>query len=413
MATIERVAASSSSSSGMRQRRPSGDSGVTRTVAAPAASSSAAVLTDQEEEEDSEETGEEGVVVVDARALEASAPPMSVPASVAYPNLAAESELEYVNVDAGGEMEGFGEGETGADEHAPLLRAEGSMPEPSAPSFEEPGGVLHQVGGMVQRGSAHQPALYASSIVHPNAAPHTRAQAPSIFNSQSPNGPSQSRKLSPRAAARLAQLKAKADLAEMVEEREERAIARGEIERPRPEPISLVKHKVLPGDDLTDLAVRYGSSVASIKAANRRIVFEVLDNVWGEVIDIPATRVPVDAPVDPAASALAAKRNQEFFARRSFLTEAGGRCTEAEASFYLEENDWEVQAALEQWRDDVAWDAEQQRLGKAAGRSNIKGGPAAAARSQDTFEMQSLIRPGAVAGSAQRGMGSSNLRAGR
>lgn len=387
----------------MRQRRASGDGSVARTAAAPAAA--AAVLTDQEEEEP-EETGEEGVVVVEAGVLEPSAPPLSVPANVAYPNLL---ESEYVNVDEGGQMEGFGE--TGVDEHAPLLA--GSMPEPSAPSFEEPGAsVLQQVGGMVQRGSMHQPhhSHYASSIVHPNAAPHTRALAPSIFNSQSPNGPSQSRKLSPRAAARLAQLKAKADLAEMVEEREARAIERGEIERPRPEPISLVKHKVLPGDDLTDLAVRYGSSVASIKAANRRIVFEVLDNVWGETINIPATRVPVDAPVDPVASAAAAKKNKEFFARRSFLTECGGKCTDAEAGFYLEENDWEVAAALEQWRDDVEWEAQQQRLGKTAGRSNVKGASAAAGGS---FEMQSLIRPGAGSGSAQRGMGNSSLRAGR
>ena len=394
----------------MRQRRASGD-GSARTVAAPPA----AVLTDQEEEEPQETNeGIEGAVVVDAAALEPSAPPLSLPATVAYPSL----EGEYVNVDAEGQMEGFGEGETGVDEHAPLLV--GSMPEPSAPSFEEPGAasVLHQVGGMVHRGSHHPPhhSTYASSIVHPNASPHTRALAPSIFNSQSPNGPSQSRKLSPRAAARLAQLRAKADLAEMVEEREARAIERGEIERPRPEPITLVKHKVVPGDDLTDLAVRYGSSVASIKAANRRIVFEVLDNVWGETIDIPATRVPVDASVDPAASAAAARKNKEFFARRSFLSECGGKCTEAEAGFYLEENDWEVQAALEQWRDDVEWDAEQQRLGKAAGRSNIKGasaGSGAGLLQQDSLEMRSLIRPGAGPGSAQRGMGSSNLRTGR
>ena len=165
-------------------------------------------------------------------------------------------------------------------------------------------------------------------------------------------------------------MKAKAAHAEAVEVATVAAIARGEMAAPRPAPLQLVKHLVLPGDDLTDLAVKYGSSVASIKAANRRIVFEVLDNVLGQEITIPATRVPVDTPRDPAEVAEAAQRNQQFFARRSFQAKA--KATEAEASFYLEENEWDVEAALAQWQDDVDWEKAQKKLpaGAGGGKSN-------------------------------------------
>jgi spore germination protein YaaH len=58
---------------------------------------------------------------------------------------------------------------------------------------------------------------------------------------------------------------------------------RGDLPPDEVLPIQEVQYKVKLGDDLTDLAVRFGTTVASIQAANRRIVWEhSIDHIAGQ-----------------------------------------------------------------------------------------------------------------------------------
>jgi hypothetical protein len=151
--------------------------------------------------------------------------------------------------------------------------------EPSAPSFRllEPSHGLHpsapSFDGQPLLAIQRQPLNpMASSVVQPAPA----ASAKPLVNASG-------QPLSPRAAARLAELRARAQMAEAREQSMAEAIRRGEVVLPEREPIRIIQHRVSAGDDLTDLAVRYGSSVAAIMAANRRVVWEqTLDNVLGQ-----------------------------------------------------------------------------------------------------------------------------------
>jgi hypothetical protein len=227
---------------------------------------------------------------------------------------------------------------------------------------------------------------------------------------QTQSGP---RPLSPASLARLEQLRAKARLAEAQADALEAAIKRGQVAPPPPEPVRIVQHRVQLGDDLTNLAVHYGSSVSAIRAANSRIlVFEQsIDNAAGQLIDIPATqrwRPPVSnaGPVDAAE----AERLRKRALTRKFLqgVNASGRlCDAQEAEFYLDDAGWDVATALAQWRDDSEWEttngdmeAEQKKQKKQLGASSSSSGSAAAGASS---------RAGKGGGGAASGFGPSKL----
>ena len=200
----------------------------------------------------------------------------------------------------------------------------------------------------------------------------------------------------------------------------------------------MVRHLVVPTDDLVDLALRYDTTVEAIRRHNRRVVFQHLDNVMGEFLHIPvseAFQLPTLPPVlaamvagggaeeknnedyvVPGAGGLTAEElrvqsemNRQFYAVRSFLSQVARRrtavsstgrafigedgaavadCTEHEAEFYLQESNFNVNLALAAYMDDLEWEAqdaeEKKRRQQAAaavrspaGGSGSKGGKAA------------------------------------
>ena len=168
----------------------------------------------------------------------------------------------------------------------------------------------------------------------------------------------------------------------------------------------MVRHLVVPTDDLVDLALRYDTTVEAIRRHNRRVVFQHLDNVMNEYIHIPVKesfQLPVLPPalaaamsvsedekinedyVVPGAGGLTAEQlrvqsemNRQFYAVRSFLSQVARRrtaaagtgrafigedgeavadCTESEAEFYLQEASYNVNLALAAYMDDLEWEA--------------------------------------------------------
>lgn len=104
-------------------------------------------------------------------------------------------------------------------------------------------------------------------------------------------------------------------------------------------PVRHIRHRVEVGDDLTALAVRYGTTEAQIKSLNRRIVFQVLDNVVGEFITIPATShfradQEAETPEERAKREKELEQKRQFLAAQVFKEKAKVK-DDAEAEFYL------------------------------------------------------------------------------
>ena len=67
----------------------------------------------------------------------------------------------------------------------------------------------------------------------------------------------------------------------------------------------IIRHRVQAHDDLCNLAVHYGTSIAAIRRLNRQIVFDYLDNCIGDTISIEVDhdwidRAPADSQLTPA-----------------------------------------------------------------------------------------------------------------
>jgi len=111
-------------------------------------------------------------------------------------------------------------------------------------------------------------------------------------------------------------------------------------------------HKVHPSDTLDGLAVRYNTTVSQIRRYNRRIVFDTLDNVFGDNIFIPKNGEVGLAPVDPKLEEQRIKKEKI----RTFLFRAGHDCHESEAMFYLDENAFDLDTAWKQYQEDKEWE---------------------------------------------------------
>jgi len=111
-------------------------------------------------------------------------------------------------------------------------------------------------------------------------------------------------------------------------------------------------HKVHPSDTLDGLAVRYNTTVSQIRRYNRRIVFDTLDNVFGDTIFIPRNGEVGIAPVDPKLEEERIKKEK----MRAFLFKAGHDCHESEAMFYLDENAFDLDKAWKQYQEDKEWE---------------------------------------------------------
>ncbi len=144
--------------------------------------------------------------------------------------------------------------EPGAAEEASMEVFPGGL-QPSAPSFSDP----------------LQPAQYQQLERRPLISQPLQQPRQARAVVQTQHGP---RPLSPAALARLEHLRSKARMAEAHEAAAAAAQARGELPPEAVVPIQQLQYRVQAGDDLTDLAVRFGSTVASIQAANRQLVWE-------------------------------------------------------------------------------------------------------------------------------------------
>lgn len=157
---------------------------------------------------------------------------------------------------------------------------------------------------------------------------------------------------------RLEQLRMKAAMAEAREEVPQRVS--------RQPPVVMVSHLVQKTDDLTDLAVRYGTTISQIRSLNPRVFEQGLDNVMNEVITIPATR-SIPTKEDPAVAARLAEHaeiNRRAKAMDEFLQIT--QCPRVEAQFYLDEVEYDLQKALQAYQADVDWESDQK---KNSGRS--------------------------------------------
>eukprot|EP00455_Lapot_gusevi_P011236 TRINITY_DN15172_c0_g1_i1.p1 TRINITY_DN15172_c0_g1~~TRINITY_DN15172_c0_g1_i1.p1 ORF type:complete len:157 (-),score=32.60 TRINITY_DN15172_c0_g1_i1:134-604(-) len=110
-------------------------------------------------------------------------------------------------------------------------------------------------------------------------------------------------------------------------------------------------HPVQEGDTLTRLAVRYGVSQATIKRFNQ---FQLL----GEHLDhVRTVRIPRSPNAQPPPPASSDQDNHQYRLVKLFCQTTGG--TEAEARFYLTEADWQMKAAVQEFREDRAWEEQQ------------------------------------------------------
>ena len=105
-----------------------------------------------------------------------------------------------------------------------------------------------------------------------------------------------------------------------------------------------IAHRVTRCDTLAGLALKYKTSTSVIRRVNRLPNDMVFQRDW---IFIPKT-AGVITPV-PSSDAI-----PHSHLIRLFIQET--RCIREEASFYLEESDWNVEAAVSAWKEDCRWD---------------------------------------------------------
>jgi len=103
-------------------------------------------------------------------------------------------------------------------------------------------------------------------------------------------------------------------------------------------------HMVSVADTLQGLSIRYHTSTEVIRRVNRLKTNNVFER---KIVYIPkshliTTPIPQIHPVNTNASKLA-----------NFVTKTG--CAKEEAKFYLESADWDLEQALVEWKDDMAW----------------------------------------------------------
>jgi len=122
--------------------------------------------------------------------------------------------------------------------------------------------------------------------------------------------------------------------------------------------VKFIAHKVHPDDSLSALAVRYYTTEEAIRQYNRRVVFDTLDNVTGDIIQIPCHVSESDlAPPDPNKEEERRKRELvRNFVQKAVASGKGIRCHDTEAAFYLDEAEWSLDKAFKQWKEDTDWE---------------------------------------------------------
>jgi len=122
--------------------------------------------------------------------------------------------------------------------------------------------------------------------------------------------------------------------------------------------VKFISHKVHPDDSLAALAVRYYTTEESIRQYNRRVVFDSLDNVTGDILQIPCHVSESDLPPpDPTKEEERRKRELvRTFVRQAHQSNSSLLCQDSEAAFYLDEAEWSLDKAFKQWKEDTDWE---------------------------------------------------------
>eukprot|EP01063_Lacrimia_lanifica_P039048 TRINITY_DN8466_c0_g1_i2.p1 TRINITY_DN8466_c0_g1~~TRINITY_DN8466_c0_g1_i2.p1 ORF type:complete len:159 (+),score=72.69 TRINITY_DN8466_c0_g1_i2:104-580(+) len=124
----------------------------------------------------------------------------------------------------------------------------------------------------------------------------------------------------------------------------------------------MVEHVVAKEDTLQMIALRYHTTASAVKQANGWISDDSFDFVAaGSTIKVPKAPVP---PIDHAAAPAKDAKEEAIDAFMLFADCAVPRLRREEARYYLAEHAWDVRAAWEARRADVAWEAGQGVLSK-------------------------------------------------
>lgn len=125
------------------------------------------------------------------------------------------------------------------------------------------------------------------------------------------------------------------------------------------------KHRAHRDETVSKLVLHYHSREDRIRRYNPNVVFEHLDNVHGQWLLVPIGDAFGHVSLGPAKpqeseaqrrTRLIFKFRQQAAGHRKF-PEALARLRDEEALFYLQSNGWVVNSAVDQWLEDVAWEA--------------------------------------------------------
>jgi hypothetical protein len=127
--------------------------------------------------------------------------------------------------------------------------------------------------------------------------------------------------------------------------------------------IIFVSHALQFDDSISTLAIRYGSTVDGIMKCNGLLTRDLDLLPKGCVLQIPRTHEkPLTSPPEMTAHSAAQSRHaleeRDRLRRRvvrDFCTKHEG-CTMDEATFYLEDHNYNLEDATKAWNDDVAWE---------------------------------------------------------
>mmetsp|Transcript_24689 Transcript_24689/g.33960 ORF Transcript_24689/g.33960 Transcript_24689/m.33960 type:complete len:310 (+) Transcript_24689:157-1086(+) len=126
-------------------------------------------------------------------------------------------------------------------------------------------------------------------------------------------------------------------------------------ETKKPEPkITFHEHIVKSNDTLFKLSLLYDVSVEAIRAAN---MISASNNF---IQHRKSLRIPIsEDAIIPPEPIIQSKRDSSAIKR--FILATNSKMSEMEANFYLEEADWNVTEALQNYRVECAWETENRR----------------------------------------------------
>ncbi|KAJ3034356.1 hypothetical protein HDV00_005164 [Rhizophlyctis rosea] len=116
-----------------------------------------------------------------------------------------------------------------------------------------------------------------------------------------------------------------------------------------------VKHYIASTDTLQGIALMYGVEISAIRQANSLFTDDVFARSWLWIPDVPESRRPSPDPDD---------ENKRLVKRFQLIS----KCKDVEEAWsYMRQQDFNLDAALEQYWSDVAWESKNPLVSEGAG----------------------------------------------